>query len=176
MTEINLRRMAHSAGRKSCRLATRTAAGLPCDHDGSLRRLRQDGSRRACPALTTKCTSISNGRFGHPFQDRPISVREAACIQTFPRDFTSTEGSSPPRGRSATRSPCLWRGVSAKHSFCIAQNIDSKRTPADSDRGVADGPFRTRARTVDMLGRQQIAGIPTAISELFKNAHDAYAD
>lgn len=36
--------------------------------------------------------------------------------------------------------------------------------------------FRTRARTLDMLGRQQIAGIPTAISELFKNAHDAYAD
>ena len=32
-----------------------------------------------------------------------------------------------------------------------------------------------RARALDMLGRQQIAGIPTAISELFKNAHDAYA-
>ncbi|WP_165505273.1 ATP-binding protein [Rhizobium leguminosarum] len=27
-----------------------------------------------------------------------------------------------------------------------------------------------------MLGRQQIAGIPTAVHELFKNAHDAYAD
>ena len=36
--------------------------------------------------------------------------------------------------------------------------------------------FKTRARTVEMLGRQQIAGIPTAISEVFKNAHDAYAD
>ena len=36
--------------------------------------------------------------------------------------------------------------------------------------------FKTRARTVDMLGRQQIAGIPTAINELFKNAHDAYAN
>src|ERR1700694_964685 len=36
--------------------------------------------------------------------------------------------------------------------------------------------FRTRARAVDMLGRQQIAGIPTAISELFKNAHAAYAE
>ena len=36
--------------------------------------------------------------------------------------------------------------------------------------------FKTRARTLEMLGRQQIAGIPTAISELFKNAHDAYAD
>ncbi|NLT07355.1 MAG: sensor histidine kinase [Solirubrobacterales bacterium] len=36
--------------------------------------------------------------------------------------------------------------------------------------------FRARARTVDLLGRQQIAGIPTAVSELFKNAHDAYAE
>ena len=36
--------------------------------------------------------------------------------------------------------------------------------------------FRVRARTVDMLGRQQIANVSTAISELFKNAHDAYAD
>ena len=35
--------------------------------------------------------------------------------------------------------------------------------------------FKARARTVDMLGRQQIAGAATAISELFKNAHDAYA-
>ena len=35
--------------------------------------------------------------------------------------------------------------------------------------------IRVRARAVDMLGRQQIAGIPTAIHELFKNSHDAYA-
>lgn len=35
--------------------------------------------------------------------------------------------------------------------------------------------FSVRARAVDMLGRQQIAGVPTAIHELFKNAHDAYA-
>ncbi len=36
--------------------------------------------------------------------------------------------------------------------------------------------FKTRARTLDLLGRQQIAGIPSAINELLKNAHDAYAD
>jgi len=40
------------------------------------------------PVLTTKCTSISNGRYGHPDQDRPISVREAAALQTFPDDFS----------------------------------------------------------------------------------------
>ena len=39
-----------------------------------------------------------------------------------------------------------------------------------------EASFKAAARTLDMLGRQQIAGIPTAISELFKNAHDADAD
>lgn len=37
--------------------------------------------------LTTRCISYSNGRFGHPTQDRAISVREAACLQTFPREY-----------------------------------------------------------------------------------------
>ena len=37
--------------------------------------------------LTTKCISYSNGRFGHPDQDRALSVREAACLQTFPRNY-----------------------------------------------------------------------------------------
>lgn len=35
--------------------------------------------------------------------------------------------------------------------------------------------FKTRARTVDHLGREQIADCPTAVSELWKNAYDAYA-
>ncbi|MGN5260728.1 ATP-binding protein [Aeromonas hydrophila] len=35
--------------------------------------------------------------------------------------------------------------------------------------------FRTQARTVDHLGREQIADCPTAISELWKNSYDAYA-
>ena len=35
--------------------------------------------------------------------------------------------------------------------------------------------FKTRARTVDHLGREQIADGPTAVSELWKNAYDAYA-
>jgi len=47
-------------------------------------RLSWDGS---APGLTTRCISFSNGRFGHPDQDRALSVREAALIQTFPLDF-----------------------------------------------------------------------------------------
>ncbi len=39
------------------------------------------------PAMTTRCISLSNGRFGHPVQDRALTVREAACLQTFPLTF-----------------------------------------------------------------------------------------
>ncbi len=41
---------------------------------------------REAPTLTSRCNSLSNGRFGHPEQDRAISLREAAAIQTFPDD------------------------------------------------------------------------------------------
>ena len=42
------------------------------------------------PGLTTRCISYSNGRFGHPEQDRAITVREAARLQGFPDSFTFT--------------------------------------------------------------------------------------
>ena len=37
--------------------------------------------------MTTLCTGIGNGRFGHPIQDRAISAREAALFQTFPTSY-----------------------------------------------------------------------------------------
>ena len=45
---------------------------------------------RPAPTLTTKCLSYSNGRFGHPSQDRALSAREAARLQTFPDSFQFT--------------------------------------------------------------------------------------
>ena len=39
------------------------------------------------PTITTHCTGYGNGRFGHPEQDRAISLREAALLQTFPSDY-----------------------------------------------------------------------------------------
>ena len=39
------------------------------------------------PTITTKFMSISNGRFGHPEEDRALSVREGASIQTFPKSY-----------------------------------------------------------------------------------------
>lgn len=36
------------------------------------------------PTITTQCYGFGNGRFGHPEQDRAISLREAALLQSFP--------------------------------------------------------------------------------------------
>ena len=39
------------------------------------------------PTITTQCYGFGNGRFGHPQQNRAISLREAARLQTFPDDY-----------------------------------------------------------------------------------------
>jgi len=39
------------------------------------------------PTITTHCVGYGNGRFGHPEQDRAISLREAALLQTFPLKY-----------------------------------------------------------------------------------------
>lgn len=45
------------------------------------------------PTMTTYCIGLNNGRFGHPQQDRAISLREAAILQSFPEmyDFIEPE-------------------------------------------------------------------------------------
>lgn len=42
---------------------------------------------RPAPTITTQCFGYGNGRFGHPEQDRAISLREAAMLQTFPETY-----------------------------------------------------------------------------------------
>lgn len=42
---------------------------------------------KPAPTMTTQCHGFGNGRFGHPEQDRAISLREAALLQSFPRKY-----------------------------------------------------------------------------------------
>lgn len=39
------------------------------------------------PTITTQCYGFGNGRFGHPTQNRAISLREAAILQSFPSNY-----------------------------------------------------------------------------------------
>ena len=40
------------------------------------------------PTITTQFHGFGNGRFGHPAQDRALSLREGALLQTFPEDYS----------------------------------------------------------------------------------------
>jgi DNA (cytosine-5)-methyltransferase 1 len=47
------------------------------------------------PTITTQCYGFGSGRFGHPEQDRAISLREAALLQTFPASYQFVEARTP---------------------------------------------------------------------------------
>lgn len=47
------------------------------------------------PTITTQFYGYGNGRFGHPEQDRAISLREGAILQSFPEDYIFTDDNHP---------------------------------------------------------------------------------
>ena len=51
-------------------------------------RMRWDGP---APTITTQFYGFGNGRFGHPDQDRALSLREGAVLQSFPPSYEFVE-------------------------------------------------------------------------------------
>ena len=47
------------------------------------------------PTITTQFYNFGTGRFGHPDQDRALSLREGALLQTFPLDYEFIDPSVP---------------------------------------------------------------------------------
>jgi DNA (cytosine-5)-methyltransferase 1 len=100
LDDINLKRLAAAAPGQSNAYMEQTKFGnlsLAC-HRKVNRKLKQRcfsdvytrmHPDRPSPTITTKCHSISNGRFGHydVRQLRGISLREAAILQSFPEDY-----------------------------------------------------------------------------------------
>lgn len=90
LSELNIRRIRHSKPggtwrdwpeglRAACH---RRPSGKT--YPGVYARMEWD---RPAPTMTTQCYGYGNGRFGHPEQDRGISLREAALIQSFPPNY-----------------------------------------------------------------------------------------
>jgi DNA (cytosine-5)-methyltransferase 1 len=84
LSEINLTRLRNTPKNGGRRLDWSEELQLDChrDYEGHsdvYGRMKWDAP---APTLTCRCYSISNGRYGHPTQQRAISFREAAALQT----------------------------------------------------------------------------------------------
>ena len=90
ISKLNLERLRHTPKNGGDRTSWPKRLMLDChkkDYKGHTDVYGRMYWKKPAPALTGKCNSISNGRYGHPTQRRAISLREAAAIQTFQDDY-----------------------------------------------------------------------------------------
>ena len=73
------------------------------------------------PTITTQFCYYSTGRFGHPEQDRALSVREGALLQTFPIGYKLSENGQPIVVRDAARQ--IGNAVPVKLAEAIGKSI-----------------------------------------------------
>jgi len=91
LSEINLRRIEASKEGGTWRdwpkelVAACHRADTGRTYPGVYGRMEWD---KPAPTMTTQCYGFGNGRFGHPEQNRAISLREAAVLQSFPRRYS----------------------------------------------------------------------------------------
>lgn len=84
------------------------------------------------PTMTTQCTGLGNGRFGHPEQDRAITLREAALIQTFPESYQFIPKDSEVITRHVAK--FIGNAVPVKLGAIIAKSIKEHLNNYDSQK------------------------------------------
>jgi DNA (cytosine-5)-methyltransferase 1 len=90
LSALNLERIRHTPHDGGDRTAWPRRLWLDCHRGGHQGHTDVYGRMywgRPAPTLTCKCHSLTNGRYGHPEQDRAISFREAARLQSFGDDY-----------------------------------------------------------------------------------------
>jgi DNA (cytosine-5)-methyltransferase 1 len=97
-------------------------------------RMRWDSS---APTLTTRCISLSNGRFGHPDQDRAISVSEAAALQGFDDDFVFYEPMTRAAKHIGNAVPPMLVPLLADGLLCLSRLSSKPLRPSSSEGNLA---------------------------------------
>ena len=73
------------------------------------------------PTITTQCNGFGNGRFGHPEQNRAISLREAALLQTFPHSYEFFQPNE--RWFVSAAARCIGNAVPVALARAVAQSV-----------------------------------------------------
>jgi DNA (cytosine-5)-methyltransferase 1 len=73
------------------------------------------------PTITTQFFGFGNGRFGHPTQDRGLSLREGALLQSFPRNYDFVAPGKPVEFKNLGR--MIGNAVPVELARAIARSI-----------------------------------------------------
>lgn len=90
LSEVNLRRIKqtpHNGGGRLNWIEDSLQPKCYTNHVGHTDVYGRMSWDSAAPTITTRFISYSNGRYGHPEQDRAISLREGATLQSFPESY-----------------------------------------------------------------------------------------
>ena len=91
LSDTNLQRikLTHKDGGDHRAWSKKIDLQLNCykNHDGHYDVYGRMHWNKPAPTITTRFDSLSNGRYGHPEQNRAISLREGASLQSFPLDY-----------------------------------------------------------------------------------------
>ncbi len=91
LSELNLERVKSTPKNGGSRKAwaNNKKLQLECykNHDGHHDVYGRMAWDKPAPTITTRFTYTSTGRYSHPEQDRGISIREGATLQSFPLDY-----------------------------------------------------------------------------------------
>ncbi|MDW2777350.1 DNA cytosine methyltransferase [Pseudomonas sp. YQ_6] len=90
-SELNIERLKHvpwdGGGRESLPLELQLACHKKAKKSSFSDTYGRMRWKDVAPTLTTGCTDITRGRYAHPVQNRAITLREAARLQSFPDDY-----------------------------------------------------------------------------------------
>ena len=90
------------------------------------------------PTMTTQFFGFGNGRFGHPEQDRAISLREGAILQSFPKTYRFVEPGKPIHFKTIGR--LIGNAVPVKLGEAIGRSIRANVEAFTSKNGRAASP------------------------------------
>lgn len=152
LSETNLERLRHTPRNGGSRNAWPSHLVLQCHkkssgHSDVYGRMLWD---EVGPTLTCKCISISNGRFGHPTQNRGISVREAAALQTFKDNFIFYESKTAAARHIGNAVPPLVASLIAKRILETVRN---------------NQPSVTRTADINALATDAVRAKPSVLSQ-----------